>query len=493
MGMPVQNDERFIKKGMSLQRWLSIAKLRISERLSASFRIAALFVLSAFIFTLVVRARGPSLKFSKLDKIRTTDTGLPQLVSGEKIYIVTHEMSGTGAPRVCTQLAGILSENGADVTLAVAKDALRKPYSFSSHADYFASRVVAMGVTPTFSLDVGASQAAAASADVVIVSTADARQHKWIEGFRKSNPGHKGLVWWVHEAQSVMEVFAPSTTASAIRIMTSPGLLNGLILPSRHTQAWWYNKIEAAGIPLLAGALPTMTRVIHWGLSTRQLHDIAMARQRVAEQRSVLLSARNELGISEDDFVFIVLASFHPLKGHSGVVKAVKLAQRSCGTGNVKLHLVAAGADKGLPGHFPQPGMEWVDDDASLHFLPPTSNVPALLAMGDAYVSNTKFGGETWGLATLEALAAGLPVLASGVGGSVEQLHHNVTALVHHILDDKDDSEAQQLSEHMCLVVVHDDLRLSLGTAGRTFVHEKLNQAHNERALVDALAGLLVR
>ena len=68
---------------------------------------------------------------------------------------------------------------------------------------------------------------------------------------------------------------------------------------------------------------------------------------------------------------------------------------------------------------------------SDVRLLPSTSDVAAFFAMADVAVSNTQGPGETWGLATLEALAAGKAVLAAGNGGTLEQLQHNETALLH--------------------------------------------------------------
>jgi hypothetical protein len=119
---------------------------------------------------------------------------------------------------------------------------------------------------------------------------------------------------------------------------------------------------------------------------------------------SVRAESRAMRGYEGTDFVFVVLGAFTPIKGYAGVFQAFDVARKACGP---RLRLLASGI-KGATYEtliFP-PHLAWVKEDLAVQLEDPTTAVSAFLAAGDAYISNTKAGGETWGLATLEALAS---------------------------------------------------------------------------------------
>jgi len=249
--------------------------------------------------------------------------------------------------------------------------------------------------------------------------------------------------------------------------------------------------------------------VLHWGVPRWKL-DYLSDPGRSADARQRL---RLQLGFDETDFVFIVVGSFHPMKGHAGIVRAFVETQKSCInlTPSRRIRLVAVGGGLGAADYFPRMFVDAADILAidGVRLLPTTSDVGAYLAVADAFVSNTQCEGETWGLATLEALAAGKPVLAAGVGGALEQLQHNATALLHAStcydygdshrgssskrtaslegLAFSDVAAPSRLAGHMCAVATDDALAGRLSAAGSAHVVRTLGQAHIESALIRAI------
>ena len=134
--------------------------------------------------------------------------------------------------------------------------------------------------------------------------------------------------------------------------------------------------------------------------------------------------------------------------------------------------------------------LAWALLDPALHFLRETDAVPDYLGAADAYVSNTLDGGETWGLANLEALAAGVPILSSRVGGAAEMLRDGDTALLHDIPLAMDDSEDAELGAHMCRVVNETGLREGLSMRGRAYAREHLGHAYLEARITETLGVL---
>ena len=401
--------------------------------------------------------------------------------AGKRVFVLSHEMSSTGAPRVSVEFALLLSGAGARVTLSVPPDG-----AGTRTVAALAARAAVFGPgTELLSFDVAAKMTIAASCDLVVVSTADPRQLAWIAAFRSAHPRYPSLVWWVHEGPSVMSVFDPAVKARAIELMITPGMLNTLIFPSAETREWWYGALRAAAP---SAPLPA-AHVVHWGLPRWREAAFHVA----ARDSAVRAALRAEHGFTDDDFVFLVLASYHPIKGHAGIARAFRAARDLC---TRPLRLVAAGAGLGEAGLFPTPGLEWVRDDPDMRLEGPTQRVAEYLAAADALISNTKAGGETWGLTTMEALAAGRPVLASRVGGALEQLEHNATALLHEVSrvtrpEDDDASEVPQLALHMCAVATDAALRERLAAAGMAHVARNLGQAHLELATMKDIARTL--
>lgn len=149
-----------------------------------------------------------------------------------------------------------------------------------------------------------------------------------------------------------------------------------------------------------------------------------------------------------------------------------------------RFRLIAAGVGLSWQSCFPRPKFAWALVHSNFRFLPAVDDVAPYFAASDAYVSNCKRGGETWGLLTLEAATSGLVVLASGVGGTLEQLEHNVTAMFHEGGQSDSDSEAEELAANMCAVAQDAGLALRLAASGRAFATSRLGQAQVEEALV---------
>ncbi len=402
------------------------------------------------------------------------------------VYIVTHELTVTGAPRVCAELALLLEETtDAVVTLAVDGATLRGTAAGADAglglepAALAARRLARLIPNARISLDLDATVESAVKADIVIVSTVAPIQLEWMRRFRLAAPSHGALVWWVHEGESVMRQWPADFTAMVADAMTR-GLANAIIFPSYSAEVWWRG--VAAG-----RAMPPLVRALPWGLP-RWREDAFGGSDAPARGAAM----RVALGIPSNAIIFLVVASYNPLKGHRGIAKAFRRAQSSCSGRGGELHLVTAGIERGAqPHYFPQEDMAWVRSDPTVHLLGESNAVPDLLAAADVYVSNTLDGGETWGLANLEALAAGVPVLASRVGGALEMLRDGETALLHDLPRSVDDTEEFQLAAHMCRLVNDEALRADLGARGRVHARSNYGQSCLEESIADTFGALL--
>lgn len=127
--------------------------------------------------------------------------------------------------------------------------------------------------------------------------------------------------------------------------------------------------------------------------------------------------ARAELGLAAEDFLWLAVGRLEPQKDYPNLLQALaRLAAREAspgrwqvavaGQGPLAAELAAESARLGLGGR--------------LRFLGLRRDVPRLLAAADAFVLPSAWEGTP--LALLEALAAGLPAVATAVGGNAEVL-----------------------------------------------------------------------
>jgi glycosyltransferase involved in cell wall biosynthesis len=92
-------------------------------------------------------------------------------------------------------------------------------------------------------------------------------------------------------------------------------------------------------------------------------------------------------------------------------------------------------------------------------FTGDTDQIPSLLAEADILVLATRF--ESLPLSIIEAMRAGLPVIASDVGGVAELVTHGTTGyLVPH-------SDPQKLQERLGELIASDQTRSRMGQMGR--------------------------
>ena len=152
----------------------------------------------------------------------------------------------------------------------------------------------------------------------------------------------------------------------------------------------------------------------------------------------------------------LVVANLRPEKGHDVLIDAAAIVLRrfpdatfeAVGGGPELQTLLARAAARGVR--------------HALSFLGHQDDVPARLAAGDIFVLPSR--SEAFPNAVLEAMASGLPIVASSVGGILELIHDNQTGL----LVPPGDPEA--LADRICRVMADAALGTRLGDAARAEV-----------------------
>lgn len=168
---------------------------------------------------------------------------------------------------------------------------------------------------------------------------------------------------------------------------------------------------------LLAGGVPqTQLRRIPSGVDTQRFVSAPETR---ASMRAQLF---HQYGIGLTDSLIVSTGALVERKDYQALIQAVHHLHRNrlqphaliCGEGALRASLEAEVQALGLVSH--------------VHFVGFCSNIPAYLAAADVFVHVPVW--EGLGVAVIEALAAGLPVIASRVGGIPELIEDQSTGLL---------------------------------------------------------------
>ncbi len=171
---------------------------------------------------------------------------------------------------------------------------------------------------------------------------------------------------------------------------------------------------------------------------------------------------RTKLDIDRHAQVVLVLARLEPQKGHRVLLEAWKSVAQSypaarlvfAGDGVLRAELEAQAATLGIAG--------------SVSFVGRQSNIPDWLALADFTVLPSFYEGLP--LAAIESLAAGRPVVATAVDGTIEVVLDGKTGLT------VPPGDPAALATAISRMLAAPELVRSLGRAGRQFVLEHFSR-----------------
>ncbi|WP_062059836.1 glycosyltransferase family 4 protein [Cellvibrio sp. OA-2007] len=130
-------------------------------------------------------------------------------------------------------------------------------------------------------------------------------------------------------------------------------------------------------------------------------------------------SLKSQLNIPADAILIGSLGNIRPAKNYETLIAAVGLLK------NPRLHFIIAGHKKKDLMEKLETQMQALGVTAQLHFIGFYDNTPDFLAQLDMFVLCSS--SEGFSIATIEAMAAGLPVIATRCGGPEEILQHLTT------------------------------------------------------------------
>lgn len=182
-------------------------------------------------------------------------------------------------------------------------------------------------------------------------------------------------------------------------------------------------------------------------------------------------------GFSEDDVLFVCVGRFAPQKNHALLLKAFQ--QGPASHPNARLVLVGEGVL-----------LEQLEEqakclrlDRQVHFLGLRTDIPDVLGASDAFVLSSDYEGNP--LSVMEAMASGLPIVSTAVGGVPSIFESGREGIL------VQPGDVQGLSNAMTLLLRNPELRQFLGMAAARRAREEFDVSRMVQAY-EALYETLV-
>ncbi len=191
------------------------------------------------------------------------------------------------------------------------------------------------------------------------------------------------------------------------------------------------------------------------------------------------VAVRRSLGIAPDALVAIVVANLIHYKGHADVLDALARIRDRLPEA---MQLVCIGRDEGARAGLEQKARV-LGLIGMVSFLGMRRDVPELLAAADLSILASHE--EGFSNAVIEAMAAGLPLVVTDVGGNAEAVADGETGFV------VPPRSPVPLSEAILKLVAEPGLRLRFGAAGQRRVRERFSLAASVDRYETVYRGLL--
>jgi len=178
------------------------------------------------------------------------------------------------------------------------------------------------------------------------------------------------------------------------------------------------------------------------------------------------LRIRSNLGIGHHEIVLIVVASLKPLKGHLFLFNALHDVSKNFQ--DFRLLVVGDGPQR----EELESRAEKLGIASRISFTGVREDVPKLLRISDIFILPS-VEREGLSMAVIEAMASGLPVVSTFVGGISEEVENNTSGLLVAPNDDK------ALADALNTLIMDKNLRKRMGEKGReiyvrAFTHRKM-------------------
>lgn len=249
------------------------------------------------------------------------------------------------------------------------------------------------------------------------------------------------------------------------------------------TLTWPLRRVHAAADAYTCVARQFMEEARSMGIPAERLHYVPHA---VDEARffppsspEEVRAARARLGLPVDRPVVMYVGRLGVEKGILDLLEAWRLLAHPTAM------LAVVGPD--MTGHRLDAGPQaraFVRQhglDGSVRFLGPTADPAPVLRAGDIFVQPSHY--EAFGISLIEAMATGLAIVASGVGGMADYLVHEENALI------TGAQAPERVAAALARLLANERERRRFGAAARRTVEERFT----EQALGAAYVALLQR
>lgn len=219
----------------------------------------------------------------------------------------------------------------------------------------------------------------------------------------------------------------------------------------------WITRFHAQAARIFTPSAPSRADLLAMGLTDvevwgRGVDDVLFH----PSKRSLALRQRLNLG---NAFAFVHVGRLAPEKGVEILLEAFRLVEEQLGAEAVKFVIAGAGPS------FPSLRERAPRSVTFLGNLDRQRELPSLYASADAFLFASTT--ETLGLVVLEAMAAGLPVIAAPAGGVADHLRHEVNGLAYNAMN------ARACSDAMLRLIADRALQLTLREGARQTVEQR--------------------
>lgn len=188
--------------------------------------------------------------------------------------------------------------------------------------------------------------------------------------------------------------------------------------------------------------------IIHNGVDTRRFSKLPGSREAI----------RQALGFTEDDLILIMVARFHPGKGHRVLLDAMRRLLPAF----PKLKLICLGEGEGEIVRSVSGGL---NHSQSIHLGGYQTNVAEWFQAADINVLPSFYEGLP--LTVLEAMASAVPTVATHVGGIVDAIEDGVGGIL------VPPGSSLKLAEAISFLLSDADMRKRMGDAARARVVQR--------------------
>jgi glycosyltransferase involved in cell wall biosynthesis len=195
--------------------------------------------------------------------------------------------------------------------------------------------------------------------------------------------------------------------------------------------------------------------------------------------RDQRMACRRRLGLSDDEFVMVIVANLIAYKGHSDLLEALSRVREKIGP---KWRVLFAGRDQGIGDTLRRQAeaaglanhVVWLGEVADPNSVLPAADLGVLPSHEEGFSNSL-----------LEKMAQGLPVIATEVGGNIDAVANNENGLLVPV------RSPAELGDAIAALHGDADLRQRLGSAARLRVERSFSIEACTRRYLDLYSGLM--